>query len=205
MAIHRNGVTSHVGLVLGHGHTRWNDSMHIQSFHASVWNEITQAPQDVFYKDDYSNVDGHFEVDATPEAMAAFEAYTAKVDTERVAYQQAQEFARLEKGKIVQVVRGRKVAKSTIGIIFWIGNNGYGESVGILSLDGAKHFTAATNVECIAATSEQVATLDTLSTASKEKWLAENPRPASGWTRRNDTTKYQRGTRRSLTNLAAGY
>lgn len=33
--------------------------------------------------------------------------------------------------KIVKVNRGRKVPKGTMGKVFWIGNNGFGESVGI--------------------------------------------------------------------------
>lgn len=39
--------------------------------------------------------------------------------------------AEVVNGKIVSVNRGRKVPKGTTGKVFWIGNNGYGQSVGI--------------------------------------------------------------------------
>lgn len=174
MAIHRNGVVSHVGQVLGHGHTAWNDSMHIESFHAQVWDATTGQPKDVFYRDDFGNT-GHFEVDATDDVLQAYAAYAAKVDAERTAYLAKLDFDRLERGKVVSVNRGRKVAKGTIGQIFWIGNNGYGESVGIIALDGMKHFTASSNVDVVSASPEQAATLSTLQAESKAKWQAENP------------------------------
>lgn len=174
MAIHRNGVVSHVGVVLGKGHTHWNDSMHIESFHATVWNATTGQPQDVFYRDDFGS-NGYFEVDATADVLQAYAAYTAKVDAERTAYLAKLEFDRLERGKVVSVNRGRKVAKGTIGQVFWIGNNGYGESIGIVTLTGVKHFTASGNVDVIAVTAEIAGLFEEQASASKAQWLASKP------------------------------
>jgi hypothetical protein len=60
---------------------------------------------------------------------------------------------RLVKGQEVVAVKGRKVAKGTTGIIFWVEiDNGfaYGDGsvtrVGFKDADGNAHFTAATNV-----------------------------------------------------------
>jgi hypothetical protein len=50
-------------------------------------------------------------------------------------------------GQTVQVVRGRKVAKGTIGTITWVGDNGWGISYGIKLADDSVVFTAATNCE----------------------------------------------------------
>jgi hypothetical protein len=53
------------------------------------------------------------------------------------------------KGKDVVVARGKKVAKGTTGRVFWMGDNGWGMSVGIECADGSKHFTAAKNVDVV--------------------------------------------------------
>ena len=87
-------------------------------------------------------------------------------------------------GKVVSVNRDRKVPKGTVGIVFWTGNNGYGESVGIMATDGAKHFTAMSNVDVITATTEQQTQLASLQAASLAEWKAANPRPER--TRTND-------------------
>lgn len=50
-------------------------------------------------------------------------------------------------GQTVQVVRGRKVPKGTIGTICWLGYNGWGLSYGIKLADDSVVFTAATNCE----------------------------------------------------------
>lgn len=68
------------------------------------------------------------EVDATPETLAAVEAWKAAEEIKRLAaVAAAKEAARLadlatpDKGKIVVVARGRKVAKGTVGEVFWVG------------------------------------------------------------------------------------
>ena len=50
------------------------------------------------------------------------------------------------KGRKAKVVKGRKVPKGTEGTIIWVGDNGYGESVGIKDAKGVVQFTAVTNV-----------------------------------------------------------
>lgn len=63
-------------------------------------------------------------------------------------------------GKRVRVVKGRKVAKGTVGVVFWVkryDNSKYGDPWGIYSVtkigikddDGNAHFTAIGNVEVI--------------------------------------------------------
>lgn len=73
---------------------------------------------------------GHISVvvDATPETLAAVAAYKAAQEEERKARELAsKEAARVaalatpEKGKIVVVARGRKVAKGLVGEVIWVG------------------------------------------------------------------------------------
>lgn len=73
-------------------------------------------------------------------------------DPEVAALRAAERAAAIEAGEIVkgatvEVFKGRKVAKGTIGVVKWIGDNGYGESVG-LQVEGQERlvFTAASNV-----------------------------------------------------------
>jgi hypothetical protein len=47
----------------------------------------------------------------------------------------------------VEVVKGRKVAKGTVGEVFWVGDNGFGVSVGLSLTNGEKVFTAIKNIE----------------------------------------------------------
>lgn len=56
----------------------------------------------------------------------------------------------ITKGATVEVLKGRKVAKGTVGVVKWIGNTGYGERVG-MAVEGNPGlvYTAATNVRRI--------------------------------------------------------
>jgi hypothetical protein len=55
------------------------------------------------------------------------------------------------KDATVEVFKGRKVAKGTVGVVKWVGDTGYGERVG-LAVDGTEGlvYTAITNCRRIA-------------------------------------------------------
>lgn len=55
------------------------------------------------------------------------------------------------RGATVKVVKGRKVPVGTEGEVFWLGDKGWGYSVGFKTVEGDKHFTAVTNVESTSA------------------------------------------------------
>jgi len=57
----------------------------------------------------------------------------------------------VEKGMTVEVYKGRKVPKGTVGKVFWMGAGQYGWRVGINDEMGDTHWTALTNVRAIAA------------------------------------------------------
>lgn len=181
---HSDSTVTHVGLVLGNGGERWNDSMHIMSYYAMVWNPETQKSESIYSHDDFyvpeSRIRGHYEVDATPEVVDAYRAYTERLVVEQRAFNALCDSQRVEKGKVVQVIRGRKVAHGTRGLVFWYGNNGYGESVGLRDVKGETYFTALTNVvvaghyETVVPSQEEMAALEARMTESREKWASEN-------------------------------
>ena len=78
---------------------------------------------------------GTAEVDAPAELIQEYETWVKNehAQRERAANElRARSYrATLEKGKIVQVVTGRKVPKGTVGKVFWIGSDQYGQKCGI--------------------------------------------------------------------------
>lgn len=83
----------------------------------------------------------HYEVSVdAPEGMLA--QYEAEVAEEQRKAAELAEQLRAEReartiriGKRVKVVRGRKVPVGTTGEVFWMGNNGWGETVGVATSD----------------------------------------------------------------------
>jgi hypothetical protein len=96
-------------------------------------------------------------VNITPGRMSAWAftcwAPTHKCDPEQVAAHGVIVAGKMEageiiKGQTVEVVRGRKVPKGTVGQIVWIGEDSFGNArVGIKTAEGETVFTAQTNVE----------------------------------------------------------
>lgn len=52
----------------------------------------------------------------------------------------------IRRGAIVEVWKGRKVAKGTVGEVFWIGDTQFGTRIGLKDEAGDIHWTAASNV-----------------------------------------------------------
>lgn len=147
----RKYVTFGVGLLVGYGSDYLGDC---QSWpFARVWNPVTLKEDQVGYE--------NTERDATPEVISAWEAWK-KSEVERInkirreeliaqrKYEHEQELLIPRRGKVVRVVKGRKVPKGTEGRVFWYGTTQYGRSVGIELNDGTKVFTAEYNVLVIA-------------------------------------------------------
>lgn len=59
------------------------------------------------------------------------------------------------RGASVKVVKGRKVPIGTEGEVFWLGDKGWGYSVGFKTSEGEKHFTSISNVESTSPAYEQ--------------------------------------------------
>lgn len=90
-------------------------------------------------------------VDATPEIRAKYEEYLEKGRKARAAAEQERRKRTPEKGKILKVVKGRKVPIGTIGLCIWRGNGGGPEwqhrpdRVGIKDANGNIFWTTVTN------------------------------------------------------------
>jgi len=101
-------------------------------------------------------------VDAPAEIMAAYEAevaakralaiaagmrYSIRTDIEDAAREAATPWS----GKTIQVVKGRKVAKGTVGVVKVRHDGPYGWSVLLTLTDGTEVWTSETNVEVVPA------------------------------------------------------
>lgn len=124
---------------------------HDSDFYMTVWNVATGKPEKLEFATTRAGCGAAWgsHVDATPEVKAAYEAYTAELrrqqDAARIEYQRRVP----EKGKVIKVVKGRKVAKGTTGVCIWRGRSDYGERVGLKTESGEVFWTALSNVEVV--------------------------------------------------------
>jgi hypothetical protein len=82
----------------------------------------------------------------TEEAVARW-AEIVRRNAERLAQLVAD--GEIVKGQTVEVFKGRKVPKGTVGVVFWVApeEDGYGVvKVGFTTAEGVKHFTNIANV-----------------------------------------------------------
>jgi len=128
---------THEGLVLSEPYSSeeriMSDVWDIGTF-VKVWNPEQQRPERFclgWYND--HGREATSEVDATPEVLEAFAAYEARQAAEKAereaAYREAErqaEHDRPARGKIMQVVRGRKIPKGTVGEVVLTGEGQYG-------------------------------------------------------------------------------
>jgi hypothetical protein len=139
--------TTHVGVVL---EDRERNGYSDSDFYAVVWNHEKQCTEHVEYATTrgwtYPN---HCKVDATPEVLAAYRAWSEKKRAEYRQLEADREAKRVARGKTLRVVKGRKVAKGTVGLCFWHGAGNYGMRVGIKDSAGTVHWTAETNCEVV--------------------------------------------------------
>ena len=110
--------TTHIGQVLSLGEHNYHDD---SDFYALVWNAEKNKPEEVGYGTTrawtYSN---SAKVDATAEVQAAYAEYRQN-EVEKASVARAElEAKKVIKGRKVRVIRGRKVAIGTEGIVFWI-------------------------------------------------------------------------------------
>lgn len=128
-------------------------------FYAVVWDDTADAPKDVFYASTrgWTYLNGAT-VDATPERVEKFRAWRERVAVERALDAAAARAVKVEIGKRVKVVRGRKVPKGTEGRVFWMGPDKFARSysgmpgpmrTGLKLADGSVAWTAETNLEVL--------------------------------------------------------
>jgi len=182
-------------------------------FYAVVWtgNGTTRVFTHSNFECDTRNTKA--EVDATPEVMAAYEAWkAAEADRVRKEYEVRCERERLEReekerlepkmGRRARVVRGRKVPVGTEGVVFWKGTGEYGERLGLATTDRKVNgryadvvWVASSNVENVESDEDYEARKKVLDAAK----AAEKAARDAEWQRTQDEAKAAR--EKSLENL----
>lgn len=145
--------TTHVGRVLA---LRERNGYDDSDFYAIVWDDAKGCPVEVEYASTrgwtYPN---GAKVDATPEIVAKWEAWTIEQKRACERARLAAEAAIPRVGRTVRVVKGRKVEIGTTAEVFWAGRDQFRrgqfgrrdvERVGLRLLDGTRVFTSAENV-----------------------------------------------------------
>ena len=138
---------SHEGAVLGTYERNMRDD---SDFHAIYWNPEKQEPGDTIYATTRGwTYENHATVDATPEVWTEFHEFLAGRLKALILDRIWREARTIEIGKEVIVIKGRKIARGTIGRVFWQGAGAgmTAQRIGIETPDGEKLFTAASNVE----------------------------------------------------------
>ncbi len=154
----RTGEVTYAGKVLS---THWKSGVRIMS---DVYADVHYAvifdggkSFTVSTGNDEMGATDEVTIDATPEVKRAYLCEQILADNLEIRRAYASHLAwlrteasQLTKGKFVRVVKGRKVAKGTEGILFWMSNPGdsqWGIRVGIRDARGEVYWTSADNVE----------------------------------------------------------
>lgn len=143
----------YIGLVLSlHQRSNIFDSYYTDHY-AVVWNPVLNIAETVQYWCDRNDNMPTVTIDATDEVKAAFEKYKKETHLKIIAQQEIEratkEAITPSKGKMLVVVRGRKLPHGTSGVCFWAGDTRFGRSVGLKLANGKKVFTAEHNVKVV--------------------------------------------------------
>lgn len=139
---------THNGLCLyEYEHNYYDDS----DFMMVVWNGKKNEPEHLEFASTrgWSYPSYSSRPDATPDIQEKFAAWKEVKRIEQLAANAAKEAATPRKGKTIRVVRGRKVPIGTVGVVFWVGSNRFGEAVGFKDEAGNALFTSLKNVEVV--------------------------------------------------------
>jgi len=148
----KNGTEKYVGTTLSKDHT----GMSFYDGYEHVWNAAVWTGERIEHVS-YGSTMGDCDtvvVDATPEVIAAAKAWESEQQATYRRLCADREARRIERGKLVRVVHGRKVPHGTEGRVFWHGSTRFGRSVGFKSCSCNRRcehavFTAEHNVEVV--------------------------------------------------------
>lgn len=136
----RNGVVSHLGLVLevSSAMERIMSDVWDYTTYATVWNMAEGRTDKVYLGCSEFGKEREAEVDATPEILAAYQAKIAadtarrEAELEAKREQEAQSRIReIKRGHQAIVARGRKVPRGIEGRVFWLGRQRFGWRAGL--------------------------------------------------------------------------
>lgn len=108
------------GRVVGLGEHNYHDD---SDFYALVWDDAQGRPVEIQYASTRGpTYDNSADVDATPEVAAKYAAYLEAARLRALIARLETQWSRCDvRGLDVVVVAGRKVAKGTVGRVFWVG------------------------------------------------------------------------------------
>ncbi len=147
--ITKNGEQTYTGVCLFPQQSSSIMDSYYTDYGMIVYNMEKGSFDTIWYGSDRNDNMPHATVDASPEMFAKWEALQTAQREARYAREELTRVMTPERGKRLEVIRGRKVPHGTIGDCFWIGNNGYGVSVGIKDNAGKVYFTSIDNVQVI--------------------------------------------------------
>ena len=120
-------------------------------FYMLVWDAERGEPREILFASTrgWSYPSYGSKADATPEVLAAYGAWAEAQRVQQAEWDREARAREIRTGRRVEVFKGRKVAKGTVGECFWIGDGRYGVRVGIKNAQGEVFWTAASNVRVI--------------------------------------------------------
>jgi len=135
---------------------RESNGYHDSDFFATVWDDEQNCVREIFDGTTRCYAPSkYYRANATDEVVAKARAWWAKEIGPKQAYSTLMGQALfIDVGCTVLAVKGRKVAKGTVGEVFWKGRDAFkpnGYCVGIRLHDGSKVFTSMDNVAKIGA------------------------------------------------------
>lgn len=146
----RNGVSEFEGKCLWISQRPAIMDSYYSDYYMNVWDAEAKATKEIFlFTDRAEKVEVLYNVDATPEVKAEYEAMKAEREYQALVAEQERRERIPGRGKTLKVVRGRKVPKGTVGTCIWTGNGQWGERVGLKTASGEVHWTAMSNVEVV--------------------------------------------------------
>lgn len=134
----------------------WEHNMYDDSdFLALVWNDEEQKVEQIMYDTTRCGGSGRAEVDVTLETAIKVYKYYKNLTLLNVPAMIRSQRNKVDKGREVEVIKGRKVKKGTSGKVFWIGdvynqyNYSYETRVGFITQQNEKVFVPISYVKTI--------------------------------------------------------
>jgi hypothetical protein len=139
---------AYVGLCISNREVNGYDD---SDWYMKVWNEEKNCPEEIFFATtrgwSYPSMRSY--PDATPEVMAKYEHWLELERLKALKRAEEREDKEVRKGKMIRVVRGRKVPRGTVGQCIYRGRGYYDERVGLKTESGEVFWTSLKNVEVV--------------------------------------------------------
>ena len=127
-------------------HTHYNFSMDLDEHTATVWDDELEIPMVHWCERDTTP-------DATPEVWQKYFQHTYTKTVDQFTGEEECNAIKIEKGKELRVIRGRKYPKGLTGLCFWAGTSKYGYRTtyraGMTLKDGETVWIDQYNVEVV--------------------------------------------------------